>query len=65
MKKVAKYTILTEQDSYSLAQQVNEYISAGWQPYGDLQVTLIHSSLLRVDYTQAMVKYDKQEGGLP
>jgi hypothetical protein len=60
MKKVTRYTILTNQDAYGLEQQVNEYISAGWQPYGDLQVTLIHSPLQRrVDYTQAMVKYDK------
>jgi hypothetical protein len=61
MKKVAKYTILTKPDSNSLERQVNEYISAGWQPYGDLQVNLIRSSLLRVDYTQAMVKYEKPE----
>jgi hypothetical protein len=61
MKKVAKYSILTKQDAYSLEKQVNEYISAGWQPYGDLQVTLIRSSPLQVDYTQAMVKYEKPE----
>ena len=59
MKKVTRYTILTNQDAYGLEQQVNEYISAGWQPYGDLQVTLIHACSERVDYTQAMVKYDK------
>lgn len=50
MKKIAQYTILESQESYTLAENVSQHIEWGWQPYGSLQVTLIRDS-------QAMVKY--------
>lgn len=58
--QIAEYTILSRDDTNylhialsELDKLVNEYIAEGWQPYGNLVITVTDN----INATQAMVKY--------
>lgn len=51
-QKITEYCIIEAVDSVTLTEIVNDHISDGWQPFG-------HPFLMKHDYEQAMVKYEK------
>lgn len=50
--KIIEYTIVTTNRDEATAEMVNEFIKAGWQPYGAPSIHAGWSS-------QAMVKYEE------
>lgn len=52
--RIIDYDIITEQNCAKLVQSVNEAISRGWQPMGEL----VFTKELRC---QAMVKYENEQ----
>ena len=61
-KKILKYKVVTASYSDSLAENVNNCIDAGWQPFGSISVSSTyqqkHPAGIKSIYAQAMVKYE-------
>ena len=57
---IVEYQVVSKHDRYKFADAVNELISDGWQPFGNIQVSgPVHDGDVAPLYTQAMVKYKK------
>jgi hypothetical protein len=54
MRKIIEYGILMSSSTSELANDVNDAIAKGWQPYGSLT---INNAIV----AQAMVKYQLEE----
>lgn len=52
MNKIIDYKIVFKTNQVTLTIQVNEYIAAGWQPYGSIVVS-------EIGLYQALVRYDE------
>jgi hypothetical protein len=58
--KIVKYELVTASQSGRLNELVNEYISKGWAPYGNLTAAFYPgNSGGYIAYGQAMVKYSE------
>jgi hypothetical protein len=56
---VTKYQIVSSSDRSKVVQQMQDYIAAGWQPWGSLSAS---SDGVQMVYTQAIVRYETDTG---